>query len=130
MIEITGIVVSGLSEGQKYLSMNEYREQIKTKLGYIPFNGTLNVKVSSEDKHKIRYLQEKKGIVIDGFVKNGRVYGKCKCFNSTVNNIKCAVIIPEKSKHNTDTIELISAYCLREKLNIKDISKIKIEIYL
>ncbi len=44
--KITGTILRGLGEGAYYVS--EYSEEIKKKLGYKPFPGTLNVKISEQ----------------------------------------------------------------------------------
>ena len=51
-LELNGKVVSGMGEGEYYMSLKGYTKQFKTKLGYIPFPGTLNVKLNDE-----KYIQ-------------------------------------------------------------------------
>ena len=45
-LELNGVVISGLGEGAYYMALNGYTKQFKTKIGYIPFPGTLNVKLN------------------------------------------------------------------------------------
>src|SRR5439155_26242450 len=46
---ITGSVFDGLSEVSYYMSLNSYRKQFISKLGFDPFPGTLNLMVSKEN---------------------------------------------------------------------------------
>jgi len=44
-VEINAVVFSGLSEGAYYMGMEGYRKQFRSKLGFDPFPGTLNLRV-------------------------------------------------------------------------------------
>src|SRR3990172_8801524 len=48
-VELKGTLVSGMGEGAYYMSLKGYTKQFKEKLGYIPFPGTLNVKLSKKE---------------------------------------------------------------------------------
>ena len=41
-LTITGTVTSGMGEGAYYMSMKGYTRQFKSKLGYIPYPGTVS----------------------------------------------------------------------------------------
>ena len=45
-LELKGKIVSGMGEGAYYMSLKGYTKQFKSILGYIPFPGTLNVKLN------------------------------------------------------------------------------------
>ena len=128
MIEINGIIIQGSSKGRYFMALDEYKKQCVKKLGILPYYGTLNIKLIEEDVYKIKLLKRKKGISISGFKKNDTYFGSCKCFLSKIEDIDCAVILPEKSKYN-DVIEIISKYYLRKILNLNDGDKIKLKIY-
>ena len=53
-LELRGKIVSGMGEGAYYMSLKGYSKQFKLKLGYIPFPGTLNVRL--DDKKYIQQL--------------------------------------------------------------------------
>ena len=42
-VEIKGTLISGMGEGAYYMGLKGYTKQFKSKIGYIPFPGTLNV---------------------------------------------------------------------------------------
>ena len=46
---IRGVVATGMGEGQYYVTQPGYLEQFKDKLGFIPFEGTLNLKMNPSD---------------------------------------------------------------------------------
>ncbi len=126
-ISLKGVVTSGMGEGRYYLSIRGYREQFKRKLGFNPYNGTLNLKII--EPNKIGILKESDGAKIDGFQDGERTFGAGKCFPAKIRNTNCAVIIPERS-HYSDIIEVISTYYLREKLKIRDGDEVEVEVKL
>lgn len=118
-LKISGIVSSGLGEGQYYLSQHGYLKQIKEKLWFEPFKGTLNLKILNNDLSKLESLKNSDGILIKGFKNEDRTFGDCKCFLVSIQGIDSAIIMPIRS-HYSDTIEIISKDYLRDKLKLKD----------
>jgi len=128
-LDIEGNVSSGLGEGKYYISRKFYIIQFQEKLGFIPYLGTLNVKVSSEFQNELRRLRNSTGIHIDGFQTEDRTYGPVKAFNASIMGVKCAAILPERTVYS-DVLELISSYYLRDKLNVTDDSRVRVRIEL
>ena len=44
---LSGTVVSGIGEGKYYMSLEPYKEQFRTHLGFEPYPGTLNIRLPS-----------------------------------------------------------------------------------
>ena len=126
-ITITGTLVTGMGEGQYYVNLPGYRNQFEEKLGYIPFDGTLNLKVGQKDLPKIDMIRRRKNIVIEGFQQEGRTFGEVKCYIATIRNLNCAVTIPSRS-HYSDTLEVLCKYNLRHTLGITDGDQVDIHI--
>jgi len=127
-IEITGEVISGLGEGKYYIMKDGYFNQIKEKLFFEPYPGTLNVRVYAKDIEKVDMLHNLPGILIKGFVSEGRTFGNVKAFLCTINGKDAAVIMPERS-HYTDVVEIIADKSLRKELNLEDGSIVDIVIF-
>jgi len=128
-VEITGEVVSGLGEGKYYIMKEGYYRQIKEKLFFEPYPGTLNIRVYPKDIHKVETLKNLPGICIKGFVSEGRTFGNVRAFLCTINGRDGAVIIPERS-HYTDIIEVIAEKNLREELNLEDGTPVEVVVFL
>ena len=128
-IDVQGQVQSGLGEGRYYVSRKYYIVQFQEKLHFLPYLGTLNLRISDSDAEKIALLNNRSGIEIHGFKTEDRTFGGAKAFRCKVNNVDCAVLMPERSVHR-DVLELISPYYLREKLSLKDGDEVKVQIYL
>jgi len=118
-LTIAGRVTSGLGEGAFYMRQKGYKDQFPRKLGFLPYEGTLNLKVSGADLAKLKILWEEGGILIDGFEAEGRTFGGAKCFAARLKSIDCAVILPLRT-HHTDNLEVISREYLRGRLGLAD----------
>ena len=53
-VTLEGTVFTGLGEGAYYIGKESYRKQIVEKLGFEPYPGTLNLKLSSDYDIKTR----------------------------------------------------------------------------
>jgi riboflavin kinase, archaea type len=130
-LEFKGTISSGMGEGAYYMSMKGYTKQFKTKLGYIPFPGTLNVKL--KDKESIeakRSLDGYDAIVVDGFSDEKRTYGWVKCYPAKVNNMDVALILLERTHHDDSIIELISKENIKKVTKLSTGSKITIRVII
>ncbi|AAL63989.1 DUF120 domain-containing protein [Pyrobaculum aerophilum] len=129
-IRLIGRVISGLGEGAFYISLEGYRRAIEEKLGFTPFPGTLNIKLDPQYLPYRRYLDGLPGIVIPGFTNGLRTYGGVKAFKAKINGVEGAVVMPERTHHPTDVIEIIAPVKLRDALNLKDGDIVEVEILL
>ncbi len=127
---LKGILVSGMGEGAYYMSLRGYTKQFKSKIGYVPFPGTFNVKLNKKEyTEAIRQFAGLEGIHIDGFSDGKRTYGWVKCFKATLNSsFDCELIRLERTHHDTSIIELISQRNLRKTGKLSDGSKVTITI--
>ena len=123
---LKGQVITGLGEGQYYISLEGYRAQFRDKLGFDPFPGTLNIRL---DKNSIELRKRiNPDIRILGFTDQNRTFGPGSCFNIKINGIRGAVIVPERTHYPEDIIEVIAPVNLREHMNVKDGSKVSVEV--
>jgi len=127
---LKGTLVSGMGEGAYYMSLKGYTQQFKSKIGYVPFPGTFNVKLGKKEyTETIRQFEGMEGIHIDGYSDGKRTYGWVKCFKAKLNSsFDCELIRLERTHHDTSTIELISKNNLRKTAKLSDGSKITITI--
>lgn len=131
-IDLSGVLVAGMGEGKYYMSLKGYTKQFAQKIGYVPFPGTLNVKLDKKEHvESLRQLNNLDGTKIDGFSDGKRTYGWVKCFACKLNGkVDAQLIILERTHHDLSTIELISKFEIRKKLALKSGSPISIKIAL
>ena len=129
-VQIKGTLVSGMGEGAYYMGLKGYTKQFKSKIGYVPFPGTLNVRIDQKiHQEAIKQFETLNGIKIKSFSDGKRTYGWVKCFPAKLNNsVNCDLILLERTHHDNSVIELISKTCLRKTAKLKDNAKISIKI--
>lgn len=124
---IKGSVVTGMGEGQYYVTQEGYQEQFLHRLGFRPFEGTLNVRVAITDLYKLDIIRRGVGILVHGFERNGRTFGDVVCHRATIQNLECAVVVPSRS-HYEDIIEVLCKFHLRRTLSLKDGDQVEVRI--
>ena len=127
---LKGTLVSGMGEGAYYMSLHGYTKQFKSKIGYVPFPGTLNVKLGKKEyTEALRQFEGMDGTLIKGYSDGKRTYGWVKCFKARLNSsFDCQLIRLERTHHDTSIIELISKTNLRKTAKLSDGSKVSIII--
>jgi riboflavin kinase len=127
-ITLRGKVEDGLGEGRYYLSLEGYRKQIKEKLGFIPFPGTLNVRLRKEDLWKRSYILSSEPIVIAGFRDEKRSYGDLYAYRCRIKDRECALIVPLRTHHGPEVLEIIAQDELKRTLGILQGSEVEITL--
>ena len=129
-VELKGTLVSGMGEGAYYMGLKGYTKQFESKIGYVPFPGTLNVRLDQKiHQEAIKQFETLNGVKIKSFSDGKRTYGWVKCFSAKLNNsTNCQLIILERTHHDDSIIELISKICIRKNAKLKDGSKVSIKV--
>lgn len=129
-ITLEGVLFTGLGEGAYYVTKEGYRKQFIEKLGFDPYPGTLNLKLTSEYDIKTRAeLEAYPAIEIQGFKNESRTYGPVRCYPAIINNKeKGAVVYALRSHYNASVLEIIAPTFLRGRLKLKDGNKVKVEV--
>lgn len=134
VITLEGYIVSGMGEGAYYMSLEGYREQFRQKLGYSPFPGTLNVKLSDPASVRSRReLSAYPSVFINGFSDKLRTYGWVKCYPSEINNglvKEAALIILERTHYDDSTVEIIAPISIKENIKANNGDHISITAHI
>jgi riboflavin kinase len=129
-ITLEGTVFTGLGEGAYYISQEHYRNQFIEKLGFDPYPGTLNVKLTADYDIKARdELEAYPAVEVEGFISEDRTFGSVKCYPVIINNqVKGALISALRSHYDVSVLEIIAPVPLRKRLKLKDGYKVKVEV--
>ncbi len=128
-LAMRGVVFTGLSEGSYYMSLEGYRKQFRSKLGFEPYPGTLNLRVRKEDLEERKLLETFPSIYVEGFANQKRSYGPAKCYRATVNDrVGSAIILPIRAHYGSDVVELIAPQSLRKQLRLKDGDSVTVRV--
>ncbi len=120
---IRGKVAAGLGEGQYYISREGYRTQFLQSLGFVPFPGTLNIKL---DEPFVPVSRQ--AIKIEGFQDEGRTFGGCRCYKIRLKGIEAAIVRPERSSYPENLVEVIAPVSLREALGLANGDEVEVTI--
>jgi len=129
-ITLEGVLFTGLGEGAYYVTKEGYRKQFMEKLGFDPYPGTLNLKLTTEYDVKTKSeLEAYPAIEIQGFKNESRTFGPVKCYPAIINNkVKGAVVYAMRSHYDASVLEVIAPTFLRGRLKLKDGTKVKVEV--
>lgn len=124
-ITINGKVISGSGRGKHFVNLPWVKKQINTKLGFNPYLGTLNLRLSNERDSS--GLRNAKGIIIKPEIG----YYAGKCFRALVmKKIEGAVVLPIVPNYPSDLLEILAPVNLRETLGLTDGMSVDLTIRL
>jgi riboflavin kinase len=133
-IDFEGNIVSGMGEGAYYMSLDGYRKQFKEKLGYEPYPGTLNVRLTDQIfMNARRELGKHQSIFIDGFSDGTRTYGWVKCYRAMINDgavDNAAVLVLERTHYDDSMLEVIAPESIKQAAGIKNGDRVKVQVQL
>ena len=131
-ITLEGTAFTGLGEGAYYTTKEFYRKQFIEKLGFEPYPGTLNLKLTSDyDVETRAELEAFPSIEIHGFKDEDRTFGAIKVYPAIIaNQIRGALISALRSHYDRSVVEIIAPANLRKQLKLKDSQKVKVEIQI
>lgn len=129
VLKLKGRIIPGAGEGAYYMSQEGYRRQFERELGFIPYRGTLDVKLDGGSLERREMLENLPGKKIEGFKTQERTFGPVKCFEAKLQDTRVVVIIPART-HHTEIIELVAPVNLRRKLKLSDGNIVSIEVII
>ncbi len=129
-VTLEGTLFTGLGEGAYYLAKDGYRKQFIEKLGFDPYPGTLNIRLTNDYDVKARMeLEDYPAIELHGFENESRTFGGVKCYPAIINNkVKGAVLTAMRTHYDFSVLEIIAPMFIRGSLKLKDGHKVKVEI--
>jgi riboflavin kinase, archaea type len=131
-VTLEGTVFTGLGEGAYYIGRECYRKQLEEKLGFDPYPGTLNLKLTGDYDIKTRTeLDVYPALEVQGFQNGERTFGTVRCYTVIINNeVKGALITALRTHYDASVLEIIAPVCLRKQLGLKDGNKVKVEVQI
>lgn len=118
VVELEGVVSSGLGAGMRLTQLDWVREQFRNKLGFMPYPGTFNLRVEGSEWEGFRRTSDSNaGIAIDppaGFC-------AARCYRVRIGKrILGVVLVPEVEGYPGDKVEIVAPVSVRESLDLRD----------
>ncbi len=124
-VVLEGKVVSGKGKGAVFLSLAKYGEFMANFLGLRPYPGTLNVEV--DPKEKQAFLAGKMALRLKSFRFKGKTMGGITAYPVRFQGrVPALLVVPDKTKHAQDIVEVVAVASLRRGLKLRDGSKVRI----
>ncbi len=124
---ITGSLIDGVGDGRYYLALPGYKSKIKEKFGILPYPGTLNIKLAENEVWKKSALFDG-AFVVPGFRYDGRAFGELSVKACSIGSIPVVAVLPKRTHHPYNVLELVSDRNLRRALRIKSGDKVTVSI--
>jgi riboflavin kinase len=124
-LTLEGKVFTGEGNGKKFLSLPWVKQQIEETLGFTPFLGTLNLKLTRQSVSLRKQLENAKTIRI--CPPEGYCLGLL--FKAVIGNEKCAAILPQVKDYPENVLEIISPVNLRAMLSLSDDDSVTVTVH-
>ncbi len=125
-IEFNGKVFSGKGGGKRFLDLQWVKRQINAVLGFTPYAGTLNMRLSDESVAHRKLLEKAASMTV--YPADG--YSSGKLFKASIGMLECAIVIPEVVGYPPDVLEVIAPVNLRDQLQLADGDEVTVTVNL
>jgi riboflavin kinase len=123
---LEGIIITGEGNGKRYLSLPWVKQQIEEKLGFTPYPGTLNLRLTADSTKHRGFLSKVQTTAVcpaEGYCVAG-------LFKGDISGLECAVVLPEVSGYPENLLEVVAPLNLRDRLQLEDGDSIEVTVYL
>jgi phosphoglycolate phosphatase-like HAD superfamily hydrolase len=116
-IKVKGELYSGLFKGEYFTQLDWVKRKMIEKVGFEPFPGTVNLRVSMEDFAFFIAIKDEGEILIPPSPQ----FCEAKLLKVNMNGIDAAAIFPEKKVWSyVDTLEIMAPVFVRKTLGVRD----------
>ena len=123
---LSGTVVSGRGEGRKYVELEWVKQQVKEKLGFDPYPGTLNLRL--DEKNVKRRVLLERGAELRLCHSQGYCTGLL--FKAALDGKVCGVVIPQVEDYPDDVLEVVASVNLKQKLRLRDDDLVTVTVFV
>ena len=125
-IELAGRVFTGQGEGKKYIALLWVKQQIKEKLGFNPYPGTLNLRLDEENV-KCRVLLEK-----EAKLRLCHSEGYCTglLFKASLDGVTVGVVIPQVENYPENVLEVVASVNLKQEFWLRDGDLVTVTVFV
>jgi riboflavin kinase len=125
-ITFQGTIFSGNGEGRKFIGLPWVKRQIHEKLGFTPYAGTLNIRLTKESVLQKEMLRKAEKFEISpekGYC-TGILIVAC------IEELNCAIVQPQVPSYPKDVLEVVATWNLRKRFKLVDGSEVCVVVTL
>ena len=124
---LKGKIISGIKQGAFFTQLDWFQKQCVEKLGYVPYPGTLNLEISTEDIPKVEAIEQKSEIE---FIPPDSTFCSGRAHAIDIEGMRAAIIMParEVRVHGKNIIEVISEVKLKDALGADDGDSVELTV--
>ena len=123
-LNLNGKVFTGKGEGKKFVSLPWVERQIREKLGFTPYAGTLNIRLSREGQMQKKMLAQAERQDIEP----EKGYCRGVLIKAEIAGLDCGIIAPQVPAYPSDVIEVVAQVFLRRQLHLVDGSEVDVSV--
>lgn len=124
-----GRVFSGMGRGAFYVAHPAFMPKFERLLGYQPFPGTLNLRLTSPAEIEARrLLGEEEGCSIPASKFGGQEFSSAKCFPGRMGDVGVVLTIPQMTAYDQTVLEVMARVRLRDVLGLEDGQVVELEV--
>ena len=123
-ITFKGTVFSSNGQGGKFISLPWVKRQIREKLGFTPYSGTLNIRLTKEGLKQKKLLKKAEKFEISP----EKGYCTGILIEAHLEGLKCGIVLPQIPDYPQDVLEVIAAWNLRKRFRIQDGSEVCVTV--
>lgn len=124
-IRVKGTLFSGLGKGRNFVGIDWVVSSIQELMGFEPYLGTLNLKISEKDFHTLMCIKEEGRLLKSP----NPAFCNALLLSAKIKEIPCAIVFPEETVWvHQNTLEVISPVRLRDAMQLNDGDEVEVEI--
>jgi riboflavin kinase len=123
-LNFVGTVYSGSGQGKRFIELPWVSRQIAAKLGFLPYAGTLNIRLTAQSAPKRKNLENAEGILVEP----AEGYFLGVLYRAHIEGLECAVVVPKVPNYPADVLEIIAPTYLREQLKLADGKEVTVTV--
>ena len=125
-IRFSGRLISGSEEGRKYVELAWVKQQVKNKLGFDPYPGTLNLRLDSENAARRVVLEKNAKLRLC----HSEGYCTGLLFKAALDSLLCGVVIPQVENYLENMLEIVASENLKQELRLHDGDLVKVTVFV
>ena len=125
MGQIKGMLVSGKEEGAFFTGLDWVQQQCMEKLGFRPYAGTLNLKVTEEVASLIQAQAREEGVSL---LPPTSDFCAAACLRVRIGDIQGALVLPMVGSYYKDILEVMAPIRVKDQLSLSDGDEVVLDI--